>query len=616
MIAPMKKVSLVCMKEDREKLLSALQHSELIMLTEGEGGRSGDDRDSTALQRKADTLLKELSKFTKKKGLFEALPEVDRKDFDVISESAVDEMSRLEEAFKKKDRLDSEINGAVDKLSELTRWVHFKKDVSLLGESGYTVTLLGTVPVKNNESLLEIESLGTEELYRNEKECVVLVSFIKSEDVTKTLRELQFEEAKLPIKSGVIADEVKSLEAFLTEKKKEREESISELSDLANKSKADVELLFEQYRARSELSEIRLPETLETVVFEGWVREDEIERFKEAVKEATPHFDVEIRDPEEGEEVPTSLTNKKLVSQFEGITNMFNSPKYGDYDPNAVMAPWYWIIFGMMMGDAGYGLMMAVFILLGKKLMKPRGETAKLMNVMLYSSITTIIFGVLFGSYFGEELFPSVLPFTAMEDPVKMLIITIVVGVLHIFTGMITKIVLLIKEGLWLEAIFDQVSWMMIILGIGFIFLPNMTTAGIVIAVIGALIVLLTGGRSKKGILGKATGGIISLYGITSYFSDILSYSRILALGLATGVVGMVMNMLAGMIQGSVIGFILYLLIYVIGHVFNLVLGLLSAYVHDCRLQYIEFYGKFYEGGGVPFRPFKIRTNYINIKKD
>ena len=134
-----------------------------------------------------------------------------------------------------------------------------------------------------------------------------------------------------------------------------------------------------------------------------------------------------------------------------------------------------------------------------------------------------------------------------------------------------------------------------------------------VLASVGAAVILLTAGRAKKGIVGKVVGGFGGLYNITGYMSDILSYSRILALSLATGVVGMVMNLLAGMIQGSVIGFIFSLLIYAVGHVFNLAMGLLSAYVHDSRLQYIEFFNKFYEGGGYAFRPLKVDPRYVEV---
>lgn len=308
------------------------------------------------------------------------------------------------------------------------------------------------------------------------------------------------------------------------------------------------------------------------------------------------------------------LENSKTVRQFEGITNMFSVPNYHEGDPNGIMAPWYWLIFGMMMGDVGYGAMMVVLILLVKKFMKLGEEGVKLMNVMLYSSITTMLCGVVFGSYFGETWHP--LLFSPMEDPVSMLLLTLLVGVAHIFTGLGVKIYRNVRQGKVLDALFDQVSWILLIAGLGLLFLPATQMVGGVLAVMGALIILFTAGRDRKGLVSKAVGGLSGLYGITSYLSDILSYSRILALSLATGVVGMVMNMLAGMIQGSVIGWILSLAIYGAGHIFNLALSLLSAYVHDCRLQYIEFYGKFYEGGGTLFRPFSIDPHYLRLKKD
>ena len=206
--------------------------------------------------------------------------------------------------------------------------------------------------------------------------------------------------------------------------------------------------------------------------------------------------------------------------------------------------------------------------------------------------------------------------FNPLDDPVKMLVLTLVVGGLHILTGMIVKAVLNVKAGHPWSALFDQFSWMLILIGAGLIFISRTRLVGIVLAAVGAGIVLLTAGRAKKGIFGKITGGLVGLYGVTNYMSDILSYSRILALSLATGVVGMVMNMLAGMVRGSVpvIGLLFALLIYAVGHVFNLALSLLSAYVHDCRLQYIEFYGKFFDGGGKMFKPFSIQTKYIQLK--
>lgn len=175
---------------------------------------------------------------------------------------------------------------------------------------------------------------------------------------------------------------------------------------------------------------------------------------------------------------------------------MFTSPKYGEVDPNPVMAPWYWLIFGLMMGDAGYGFLMAVAVLILKKIMKPHGNTEKLMNVILYSSVTTTVCGILFGSYFGETWHPIL--FNPLDDPVKMLVLTLVVGGLHILTGMIVKAVLNVKAGHPWSALFDQFSWMLILIGAGLIFISRTRLVGIVLAAVGAGIVLLTAGRAKK----------------------------------------------------------------------------------------------------------------------
>lgn len=621
MIAPMKKVSIVCMKEDREKVLTALQHSALMMITASDTGVPGGDKDSGERQRRVDQLLRELNKYGDKKGLFDQPADVAQSDFDSVSDETVDLCKKLEELIEQRDTANAEISSLNGTLDVLREWTELKVSGEDLTATQSTEIITGRIPVAKLEEFhesLKDTVAHCETVSEDEKTARILLVYLKDQsgDIRTLLSSYEFEEVRLPIEKGSVAQNIQSITERLDTLSKESKKLADELGTIAKESKTDVETLFEQYRADTDRAEVRLEETVETVFIEGWVRADCLEKLEGTVSKATEVYGVESRDPLEDEDVPTSLTNNKVVSQFEGITEMFNPPKYGDFDPNAVMAPWYWIIFGMMMGDAGYGLMMAVLIFAAKKLMKPKGGTEKLMNVLLYSSITTIIFGILFGSYFGEEFIPAVLPFTAMGDPIKMLLLTIVVGVIHIFTGMITKIVIDVKNGRLLDAIFDQVSWMLVIAGIGMIFIKPLQKVGMIVAIAGAAIILFTAGRSKKGLFGKIAGGLGGLYNITSYFSDILSYSRILALSLATGVVGMVMNMLAEMVQGNIFGFIFSLLIYIVGHVFNLVLGLLSAYVHACRLQYIEFYGKFYEGGGSVFKPFSIKTNYINIKKD
>ena len=230
--------------------------------------------------------------------------------------------------------------------------------------------------------------------------------------------------------------------------------------------------------------------------------------------------------------------------------------------------------------------------------------------------MTSVIAGVLFGSYFGETWNPIL--FSPMEEPMNMLIFTLGVGVAHIFTGLITAMYYNVKAGKWLDAVADQLSWILAISGIAMLLIPSLSKVGVILAIIGAAIILLTAGRAKPTLFGKISGGLVGPYGITGYMSDILSYSRILALSLSTGVVGMVMNLLAGMVANSipVLGYVFAFLIYAVGHVFNLALGLLSAYVHDCRLQYIEFYSKFYEGNGTLFNAFKLEPKTIKINNN
>ena len=618
MITPIKKVLLVTLKEEREKVLTALQHSEIVMLTPSDNGSFGEDTESGTKERKLDTLLSEFKKYTKKPSLFEEKKEVTLNEFNQEDEFSKDKISEISEKLKLRDTLQKEVAEIESKLSELNKFNSFTLDLCVLGEGTYTETLLGRVPNLNIPTLEENSKIALKVVSAFEKISVVTITFLKEDksDITSLLREVKFEQSALPVNKGTVKEAIDNFSLDLKSKKEELDKMVEEIRLFADNSKEDFELLYEQARAKRERSEVRLLETEETVLYEGFIEESNSEKLKEVLESVATAYALDIYDPDENEEVPTALTNNKIVSNFEGITNMFNAPRYKEFDPNPVMAPWYWIIFGMMMGDAGYGLMMAVLIGLFIKVMKPKGETKKLMNVLLYSSITTVFFGVLFGSYFGEELLPALIGFTALDDPISMLIITLIIGVLHIFTGMITKMYLDIKSGHFLDALFDQLSWMFIILGIGLLFIPSLSTVGIVLAIIGAVTVLFTAGRNKKGFFGKIMGGLGGLYGITSYLSDILSYSRILALSLATGVIGYVMNLLASMVQGSIIGFVISLVIYIVGHIFNLVLGLLSAYVHSCRLQYIEFYGKFYEGGGTLFKPFKIKTNYINIKKD
>jgi len=244
------------------------------------------------------------------------------------------------------------------------------------------------------------------------------------------------------------------------------------------------------------------------------------------------------------------------------------------------------------------------------KLTHPRGNGLKLMKVLFFCSITTIIWGVLFGSYFGATWHPILME--PMVDPLKMLIMSLIIGGIHIISGLLIKAYANIRQKKYVAALADQLSWIMIIAGAGMLFVPALATVGKIVALIGAALILLLAGRGAKSIFGKFGLGLYSLYGASNYMSDILSYSRILALSLSTAVIAMVMNTLAGMLQTSIIGIFFSLIVYIVGHSFNLIMGLLSAFVHASRLQYIEFFNKFYEGGGYEFKPLDLKLKYVN----
>ena len=616
MIAPMKYVKILCMKEDRDKVLSAVQDSGDMMLCETDGSKPvGGDAPNEL--RKMEKLLSELKQYDKKSFL-DAPDEIESTVLEEENPEATEKVERLAELVGKRDSLSERALKAKSEADGYTPWLSLDVPLEEISDGEYTTVFAATVPSGSFEQCLSAareSGIGLDAVSEGVGKTYAVVTAMKDDDLS-ALYSCGLERTTLPGGKGTAKANAEALLAESAECTEKAEKLSDEIKSLYADGNAP-KLLYDKALNDSERQSAPYTETDDTFCIEGWVPTKKVAQLKKRIERENVVYALSEREPEEGETPPTVLENGKITRQYEGITNMFNPPKYGDFDPNAVMAPWYWVIFGLMMGDAGYGLMMLIIILAAKKIMKPKGGTLALMNVMLYSSIPTIICGILFGSYFGEELLPAVF-FTPLKDTMSMLILTLVIGVLHIFTGMGVKIYLNVKEGKLLDAIFDQVSWMLIIAGLGMLFLQPVRTVGMVLAIIGAVIVLLTAGREKKGIFGKITGGLVGLYGVTSYLSDILSYSRILALSLATGVVGMVMNILAGMVSSGipipVVRFIPALLIYVVGHVFNLALGLLSAYVHDCRLQYIEFYGKFYEGGGTLFKPFAVKTKYASIK--
>ena len=397
-----------------------------------------------------------------------------------------------------------------------------------------------------------------------------------------------------------------------------QEKTLRELAKQGEKLK----LAYDSIQVRIQRAKARQDtlETGQTYLLAAWVPA----RRKKDVDKALSAYPCYYEYHQAGEEddVPILLKNNKLVEPFECITEMYSLPAYGSIDPDPVMAPFYFLFFGMMLSDAGYGIILTVAGLLGAK-----WTGSKLMKMLGYCGISTIFWGVVYGSWFGDSIPVFVQTFLGMDltipavidpmsDPVTILVLSFLLGAVHLFVGMGLKAYLMIKRGHPWQAFFDVGLWYFVLIGLPLLLLGEpFATVGKWMAIGGAAGLILTQGREKKNPIMKLISGVMSLYDVTGYFSDVLSYSRVMALGLATGVIATVVNTMGSMPGRSILGFVIFVLVFLLGHVLNLAINTLGSYVHTSRLQYVEFFGKFFEGGGKPFQPLKTDTKYYVVNK-
>src|SRR5690554_2747608 len=614
MIVPMKKAHLLILKEDREKVLKSLQRYQVLMPVD----LSEQNNQNKVTQRTEDSIGL-LKNYREKKKLGE---------FNIVDyESFIEDDPKKDELLEKIENTQAEIESLKeenirleDKIQFYRPWENLEIKLSDLQDSKFVRVHSGFISPYELDNVKEIlDEYGSELIVlgkNNSGQAIIYFNYFEDdEEVHQKIKIKGLLEADLPKDDDKVNMIVLKFETKLNANLEKIAKHKNNLIRYASKIN-QLEILNDRLLSESELEKVSGKEILETLYIEGWVRSDQEDRLKESLDKATDLYDLEIRDPNDDEIPPTAYKNNKFVSQFETITNMFGTPNHKEVDPNPSMAPWYWLLFGMMMGDAGYGIALIVFGELLIKLLRPKGGFRKLIKVFSYTGITSIIWGILFNSFFGFALMDEAILFVPMDDPLSMLVLSLVIGGFHIISGILVNAYGKIRNNDLLGALFDDISWVLILLGVGLLFLPAASNIGISLIIVGVGIIILTGGRKNKGLIGKLTGGFTSLFDIANYLSDILSYSRILALSLSTAAIAMVMNMLAGMIQGSIIGIFFSIIIYIIGHAFNIVMGVLSAYVHDSRLQYVEYFGMFFEGGGYPFQPLSLKLQYVDEVTD
>lgn len=526
-------------------------------------------------------------------------------------------VERVEEILERLDALRHEQQEARAALTRLTPWRGYDLPLSVTG-TAQTRVVQGRFPPKADPEYLR-DSLASDGVHceflgADEQAQYAALIFHRADEDKLGLRLAELGFLRIVPGTGETpaaeSDRARRTLRWLNDEEKVLE---AELAGLADKTPL-VEILadVEQTTLTAIQTRERLAMTGHCVILNGWLPAVA----EQKVAAVLANFDCawEIGEPEEGDDVPILLQNNGFAANFEWVLGMYSYPKYGTFDPTFVMSIFYFIIFGIMFADVGYGLLLVLGCFGAIKLLKPREGMRRFLSMFGYCGISSMVWGLILGAYFGDlpKVFISkmlglappekvALWFDPIEDPMTFLVLSLAVGAVHLIGGMAVQFYLLCRDGKPLDALMDVGSWWVLFAGIALLVIrPEI---GLWVLIAGLACIILTQGRHKKGVLGKLFGGVGKLYDLVSYMSDLLSYSRILALGLASAVIAQVVNILGTLKGGTVVGYILFILVFIIGHGLNLLINVLGTFVHTSRLQYIEFFNKFYVDGGRPFKP-------------
>lgn len=635
----MKHLRLLGMESEREALLKAMQDMECVEISSIDGSeealKSGfakpDDKALMSAQeasRAYRTALASLDRFApEKKGMFRKRQGVSRAAF--FSAESEENARTAAETINKDTRRLGEIESERTKnealRATLAPWLTV--DAPLGGADGALAVFFGTAGLNVTDDALKALADSLDGLLtwqqassdRSLRYLLVMCHGSVKERALSALRDLGFSTVSFRGMTGTAKENDKALAENLAALEKERQEIEQRIAGLGGKREALLEASDRAAIAlRREEAKSRLVGTDKVFLLEGWLPADRCAGIEKTLKPFT--CAIETREPTEDEypQVPVQLKNNKLTRPLNMVTEMYSLPAYGTLDPNPLMAPFFILFYGIMMADMGYGLLMMIASVIISKKYRPKGTSGELFSLLGLCGISTFIMGALTGGFFGDFLTQLVaivspgtvfaLPklFDPLDDLTMILIGSMALGLVQIVTGMAISLIEKCKRKKFLDAFFEEITWWIMFIGIALLALGK----GAAVLYVGCALVLLGPIVQGKG-WGKLTGVFGSLYNhVTGYFGDILSYTRLMALMLAGSVIAQVFNMLAAM-PGNVIAFII---ISMLGNAMNFGLNLLGCYVHDLRLQCLEFFNKFYVDGGKPFRPMTLDTEYVDLQ--
>ena len=635
----MKHLRLLGMESEREALLKAMQDMECVEISSIDGSeealKSGfakpDDKALMSAQeasRAYRTALASLDRFApEKKGMFRKRQGVSRAAFFSAEseENARTAAETINGDTRRLGEIESERTKNETLRATLAPWLTV--DAPLGGADGALAVFFGTAGLNVTDDALKALADSLDGLLtwqqassdRSLRYLLVMCHGSVKERALSALRDLGFSTVSFRGMAGTAKENDKTLTENLAALEKERQEIEQRIAGLGGKREALLEASDRAAIAlRREEAKSRLVGTDKVFLLEGWLPADRCAALEKTLEPFT--CAIETREPTEDEypQVPVQLKNNKLTRPLNMVTEMYSLPAYGTLDPNPLMAPFFILFYGIMMADMGYGLLMMIASVIISKKYRPKGTSGELFSLLGLCGISTFIMGALTGGFFGDFLTQLVaivspgtvfaLPklFDPLDDLTMILIGSMALGMVQIVTGMAISLIEKCKRKKFLDAFFEEITWWIVFIGIALLALGR----GAAVLYVGCALVLLGPIVQGKG-WGKLTGVFGSLYNhVTGYFGDILSYTRLMALMLAGSVIAQVFNMLAAM-PGNVIAFII---ISMLGNAMNFGLNLLGCYVHDLRLQCLEFFNKFYVDGGKPFCPMTLDTEYVDLQ--
>jgi V/A-type H+-transporting ATPase subunit I len=647
-IVKMKRMKVIALKSDRSELLKQLMSLGCVEISEPEYQLNDPDwtsllsQDTSELgqvrmhENELSRAREALQRYAQVKGggLFVRRDRVSEAEFFAPerTENALKNAQEINDAVSALDKLQAQAKRLESQKASLLPWESLDLPLETEGTEHVEI-VMGTLPVSSSleeakaalakdAELSELLSVSADKA----QQCVLLLCHREQmHQAMECLKPFSFSAARFKGLTGTPRENLAAIDAQLADNAKAQEAQLESIRAHEGCFK-ELEIITDrlaQDEAREAARERGMTDG--TIVFlEGWVPADRAERAERILKGFDAAYS--FADPKEYEEPPTLLENAKWMRPINMVTEMYSPPAYDGIDPNPLIFFWYIFFFGFMFADVAYGIIIFLVSHIIIKKYEPKGNVLYLGR---WLGASTAICGLFTGGFFGNsiqvvaETFLNIpmeqLPgwlqafckgfiVSPIDDPMTVLIMAMAIGFLQLVCGQCIHIYMSARDGDLMGGLLDVVPWWIFLAGIPVALLGN----NLAVLILGVIALVLTQGRNNEGIFGKIFGGVASLYDVTSWLSDVLSYARLMALMLATSVIAMVFNTLAALPHI----FIVFLIIFIVGHVFNIGVNLIGTYVHAARLQYLEYYGKFYKDGGRFFAPLKYNTKYVDIDEE